>query len=41
MCARTAHMDGIGLIMEDVTKEGSLQFAEIGGIDDHILVRAQ
>ncbi len=33
-----AHMDEIGLMVKNITKEGFLQFAKIGGIDDRILV---
>jgi putative aminopeptidase FrvX len=33
-----AHMDEIGLLVKTVTKEGFLQFAKIGGIDDRILM---
>ncbi|MFB0501761.1 MAG: M42 family metallopeptidase [Candidatus Bathyarchaeia archaeon] len=33
-----AHMDEIGLMIKNITKEGFLQFAKIGGIDDRILV---
>jgi len=33
-----AHMDEIGLMAKNITKEGFLQFAKIGGIDDRILV---
>jgi len=33
-----AHMDEIGLMVKNVTKEGFLQFAKIGGIDDRILI---
>jgi len=33
-----AHMDEIGLMVKTVTKEGFLQFAKIGGIDDRILL---
>jgi putative aminopeptidase FrvX len=33
-----AHMDEIGLMVKTITKEGFLQFAKIGGIDDRILV---
>jgi len=31
-------MDEIGLMVKNITKEGFLQFAEIGGIDDRILI---
>ena len=34
-----AHMDEIGLMVKNVTKEGFIQFTKIGGIDDRILVR--
>jgi len=33
-----AHMDEIGLMVKSVTKDGFLQFAKLGGIDDRILV---
>jgi putative aminopeptidase FrvX len=33
-----AHMDEIGLMVKTITKEGFLQLAKIGGIDDRILV---
>ncbi|MEM2972123.1 MAG: M42 family metallopeptidase [Candidatus Bathyarchaeia archaeon] len=33
-----AHMDEIGLLVKTITKEGFLQFAKIGGIDDRILL---
>jgi endoglucanase len=33
-----AHMDEIGLMVKNITKEGFLQFAKIGGIDDRILI---
>ncbi len=33
-----AHMDEIGLIIKNITKEGFLQFAKLGGIDDRILI---
>src|SRR3990170_1485743 len=33
-----AHMDEIGLMIKNVTKEGFIQFSKIGGIDDRILV---
>ncbi len=33
-----AHMDEIGLLIKNVTKEGFLQFMKIGGIDDRILL---
>ena len=33
-----AHMDEIGLLVKTVTKEGVLQFAKMGGIDDRVLV---
>lgn len=32
------HMDEIGLLVKMVTKEGFLQFAKMGGIDDRILL---
>jgi len=32
-----AHMDEIGLMVKTITKEGFLQFAKMGGIDDRIL----
>jgi len=32
-----AHMDEIGLLTQSISKEGFLQFAKIGGIDDRIL----
>jgi len=32
-----AHMDEIGLMVKTVSKEGFLQFAKMGGIDDRIL----
>jgi len=33
-----AHMDEIGLIIKNITKDGFLQFAKLGGIDDRILI---
>ncbi|MGQ9538833.1 MAG: M42 family metallopeptidase [Candidatus Bathycorpusculaceae bacterium] len=33
-----AHMDEIGLFVKIISKEGFLQFAKIGGIDDRILL---
>lgn len=33
-----AHMDEIGLLVKTVSKEGFIQFAKIGGIDDRILL---
>jgi putative aminopeptidase FrvX len=33
-----AHMDEIGLMVKNITKEGFLQFAKMGGIDDRILL---
>jgi len=33
-----AHMDEIGLMVKNITKEGFMYFAKIGGIDDRILV---
>ncbi|MEM0095578.1 MAG: M42 family metallopeptidase [Candidatus Bathyarchaeia archaeon] len=33
-----AHMDEIGLFVKTISKEGFLQFAKIGGIDDRILL---
>ncbi len=33
-----AHMDEIGLIVKNITKNGFLQFAKLGGIDDRVLV---
>ncbi len=33
-----AHMDEIGLMVKNITKEGFIQFSKIGGIDDRILV---
>jgi len=32
-----AHMDEVGLMVKTLTKEGFLQFAKMGGIDDRIL----
>ena len=33
-----AHMDEVGLMVKNITKDGFLQFAKIGGIDDRILL---
>ena len=33
-----AHMDEVGLMVKNITKDGFVQFAKIGGIDDRILV---
>jgi putative aminopeptidase FrvX len=33
-----AHMDEIGLLVKNITEEGFLQFAKIGGIDDRVLL---
>jgi len=33
-----AHMDEIGMLVKTISKEGFLQFAKIGGIDDRILL---
>jgi len=33
-----AHMDEIGLMVKTINKEGFLQFAKMGGIDDRILL---
>ena len=33
-----AHMDEIGLMVKNITKEGFLQFSKLGGIDDRILI---
>ncbi|MCW4044730.1 MAG: M42 family metallopeptidase [Candidatus Bathyarchaeota archaeon] len=33
-----AHMDEIGLMVKTISKEGFLQFAKMGGIDDRILL---
>jgi len=33
-----AHMDEIGLMVKNITKEGFVQFSKIGGIDDRILI---
>ena len=33
-----AHMDEVGLMVKTVTKDGLLQFAKMGGIDDRILL---
>ena len=32
-----AHMDEVGLMVKTITKDGFLQFAKMGGIDDRIL----
>src|SRR5208283_1379316 len=32
-----AHMDEVGLMVKTISKEGFLQFAKMGGIDDRIL----
>ncbi len=32
-----AHMDEVGLMVKNITKEGFLQFTKMGGIDDRIL----
>ena len=32
-----AHMDEVGLMVKTITKEGFMQFAKMGGIDDRIL----
>jgi endoglucanase len=32
-----AHMDEVGLMVKNITKDGYLQFAKMGGIDDRIL----
>lgn len=32
-----AHMDEVGLMVKNITKDGFLQFAKMGGIDDRIL----
>jgi len=34
----SAHMDEIGLLVKNVTKEGFLNFIKIGGIDDRLLL---
>jgi endoglucanase len=33
-----AHMDEIGLMVKNITKEGFLRFTKVGGIDDRILL---
>jgi putative aminopeptidase FrvX len=33
-----AHMDEVGLMVKTITKEGFIQFAKMGGIDDRILL---
>jgi len=33
-----AHMDEIGLLVKNITEEGFLRFAKIGGIDDRVLL---
>ena len=33
-----AHMDEVGLLVKTITKDGFLQFAKMGGIDDRILM---
>lgn len=33
-----AHMDEIGLMVKTINKEGFLQFAKMGGIDDRVLI---
>ncbi len=33
-----AHMDEIGLLVKNISKEGFLQFMKIGGIDDRVLL---
>jgi len=33
-----AHMDEIGLMVKNITREGFIQFTKIGGIDDRILI---
>jgi putative aminopeptidase FrvX len=33
-----AHMDEVGLMVKTITKEGFVQFAKMGGIDDRILL---
>ncbi|AGB41318.1 peptidase family protein [Halobacteroides halobius DSM 5150] len=37
----TAHMDEIGLMITDITKDGLLKFKPIGGIDKRVLVSKQ
>ncbi|GAB6098408.1 M42 family metallopeptidase [Halanaerocella petrolearia] len=37
----TAHMDEIGLMISDITKDGLLKFKPIGGIDKRVLVSKQ
>jgi endoglucanase len=32
-----AHMDEVGLMVKNITKDGFIQFAKMGGIDDRIL----
>ena len=34
----SAHMDEIGLLVKNITKEGFLNFIKVGGIDDRILL---
>ena len=34
----TAHMDEVGLIVKNITKEGFISFIKVGGIDDRILL---
>ncbi len=36
-----AHMDEIGLMVKNITKDGFLQFTKMGGIDDRILLAQQ
>jgi putative aminopeptidase FrvX len=33
-----AHMDEVGLMIKNIKKKGFLQFAEVGGIDDRVLL---
>ncbi len=33
-----AHMDEVGLMVKNITKEGFIQFSKMGGIDDRILL---
>lgn len=33
-----AHMDEVGLIVTDITEDGYLKFAQVGGLDDRILL---